>query len=98
MGGQLGILQHWCLGQKCNHTYMSSYGETQKPDSMVFGMCSCRLIAVNFQVRCSQTFLRKLLEPLNLSFKIKLTDNAGVLQIASHNGIHGTFKMCVVTL
>jgi len=98
MGGQLGILQHWCLGQKCNHTYLNSYGETQKPNSWVFGMCSGRLRAVNFQVRCSQRFLCKLLEPLNVSFKIKLIHNGGVLQTALHNGIHGTFKMCSVTL
>jgi len=39
-GHQLGILQHWILGQKCKHTDVSSSGGTQKPDSRVFGMCS----------------------------------------------------------
>jgi hypothetical protein len=40
VGGQLGILKHWFLGQKCNSTDMSSSGTTQNPDSRVFGMCS----------------------------------------------------------
>jgi len=39
-GGQLGILKHWFLGQKCNPTYISSSGATQNTDSGVFGMCS----------------------------------------------------------
>ena len=40
VGGQLGILKHWFLGQKYNPTDMSSSGTTQNPDSRVFGMCS----------------------------------------------------------
>ena len=33
--GQLGILQQGFLGQKCDHTYVISYGETQKPYSVM---------------------------------------------------------------
>jgi hypothetical protein len=40
VGGWLGILQQWFLGQQCNSVYMSSKDETQQPDSRVFGMCS----------------------------------------------------------
>jgi hypothetical protein len=40
VGGQIGIFNHWYLGQKCNPTDMSNSGATQNPDSKVFGMCS----------------------------------------------------------
>jgi len=38
VGGELRILKHWFLSQKCNPTYMSSSGATQNPNSRVFGL------------------------------------------------------------
>jgi hypothetical protein len=74
---------HWFLGQKFNFTYMNSKGETQKPDSRIFGMCSPvdwgQLISKWDPVEGSYI---NYCNPQTLIFKMKLTHITAVLQTA----------------
>ena len=78
---------------------MTSKSETQKPDSRVFGMCSFvdwgQLISKWAAVKGSCV---NYYNPQTLIFQMKLIHITGVLQTASHDGIHGMFKMFSVKL